>query len=198
MYPLKQSTSVSVPFFAHDENGDAVTGLTDGSFTKRLSKGSGAFGAMTATITELENGWYLLPLSAAHTDTLGILSITLTNAGCKQVNLQFRITATLADDEHTANITSIGGSATAASNLSASALGIFPSSVNDASPSNTAFVIVSTESTNDHYKGRIIVFTTGALANQATDITAYDGATKTVTVTALTEAPADGDDFVII
>lgn len=198
MYPLKQSTSVSLPFFAHDSAGDAVTGLTDGSFTKRLSKGSGAFSAMTATITELENGWYLLPLSTLHTDTLGILSITLTNAGCKQVNLQFRITGTLADDEHTANVTRISGSATAAVNLGSSALGIFPSTVNDGSPSNTQFAIDSTEATNDHYIGRVIVFTSGVLANQATDITDYDGATKTVTVTALTEAPGNGDSFVIV
>ena len=50
MYPIKQSTSLTVPFFAHDANGDAVTGLADGDFTKRISKGSGSFGAMTATM----------------------------------------------------------------------------------------------------------------------------------------------------
>jgi hypothetical protein len=36
------------------------------------------------------------------------------------------------------------------------------------------------------------------LTAQATDITDYDGATKTVTVTAMTEAPSNGDDFLII
>jgi len=44
----------------------------------------------------------------------------------------------------------------------------------------------------------VIIFTAGALINQATDITAYTGATKTVTVTALTSAPANGDSFVIV
>ena len=38
MYDIKQSTAVTVPFFAHDANGDPVTGLTDGTFTKRISK----------------------------------------------------------------------------------------------------------------------------------------------------------------
>ena len=71
MYPLKQSAAITIPVFVHDVNGDAVTGLVDGGFTKRISKNGAAFAAMTVTITEQENGWYTLPLSAAHTDTLG-------------------------------------------------------------------------------------------------------------------------------
>lgn len=98
MYPIKQSTAITVPFFVHDTSGDAVTGLTDGSYTKRISKGSAAFGAMTVTISEMENGWYSIPLSTAHSNTLGLLSITFTNAGSKQVNLQFRVEASLLDD----------------------------------------------------------------------------------------------------
>lgn len=98
MYPLKQSAALTVPFFVHDVSGDAVTGLTDGSFTKRISKNGGAFAAMTVTITELENGWYSIPLSATHSDTLGILSITFTNAGAKQANLQYRVHVRIPDD----------------------------------------------------------------------------------------------------
>ena len=70
-------------------------------------------------------------------------------------------------------------------------------SVNDAAASTTAFVITSTEATDDHFNGRIITFTSGALIGQSTDITDYVGATKTVTVTALTEAPANSVTFVI-
>jgi len=97
MYPLKQSTTITVPFFVHDANGDAVTGLTDGSFTKRISKDGTTWAAMTVTIAEEENGWYTAPFSTSHTDTLGILTVVLTNAGAKQVNLQFRIDANLPD-----------------------------------------------------------------------------------------------------
>jgi hypothetical protein len=98
VHPIKQSTAITHPFFVHDASGDAVTGLTDGSFTKRISKGSGAFGAMTVTISEMENGWYSIPLSTSHSDTLGLLTIIFTNAGAKQVNLQFRVHARLPDD----------------------------------------------------------------------------------------------------
>ena len=57
-----------------------------------------------------------------------------------------------------------------------------------------------TEATADHYKGRIVIFTSGALQNQATDITAYalESGEGKFTVTALTEAPADNVTFIII
>lgn len=57
-----------------------------------------------------------------------------------------------------------------------------------------------TEATADHYKGREIIFTSGALQGQATDITTYalDTGEGKFTVTALTEPPADNVTFVII
>lgn len=55
-----------------------------------------------------------------------------------------------------------------------------------------------TEATDDHYNGRSIVFTSGALNGQATDITDYTGSTKLITMTALTEAPTNGTTFKIV
>lgn len=98
MYPLKTSSAITVAFFAHDISGDAVTGLVDGGFTKRISKNGAAFGAMTVTITEMENGFYSFPLSAAHSDTAGILTLVFTHGSAKQINLQFRVHANLPDD----------------------------------------------------------------------------------------------------
>jgi len=98
MYDVKQSTALTIPIFVHDANGDAVTGLVDAGFTKRISKNGGAFAAMTVTITEMENGWYSVPVSTSHSDTVGILSMTFTHGSAKQVNLQFRVQAKLTDD----------------------------------------------------------------------------------------------------
>jgi hypothetical protein len=98
MYPLKISTAVTLPIFAFDSNGDPVTGKVDGNWTKRISKNGGAFAAMTVTITEMENGLYSVPLSTAHTDTAGILTVTLSATGVKQVNLQFRVFSATTDD----------------------------------------------------------------------------------------------------
>jgi hypothetical protein len=70
--------------------------------------------------------------------------------------------------------------------------------VNDASASTTVFITTLTEATTDHYKGRVVIFTSGAMLGQASDITAYNGTTKALTVTALTEAPADAVTFEIV
>ena len=56
------------------------------------------------------------------------------------------------------------------------------------------------EATADHFNGRIVIFTSGALDYQATDISDYElsaGEGK-FTCTALTEAPADNVTFIII
>lgn len=52
-------------------------------------------------------------------------------------------------------------------------------------------------SVDDFYNGRVLVFTSGALAGQATSISDYNGTTKTLTVVALTGAPASGVTAVI-
>ncbi len=96
------------------------------------------------------------------------------------------------------NVDAISGSTTAADNLEASTAGIVATSVDDTGATTTQFALDVTETTNDHYNGRIIVFTSGNLTNQATLITDYDGTTKDVTVETLTEAPANNDTLVIV
>lgn len=64
--------------------------------------------------------------------------------------------------------------------------------------STTASTTNLTEATDDHYIGRTIVWITGALTRQASAITDYDGATKTLTYAAVTEAPSNGDRFVLV
>lgn len=55
-----------------------------------------------------------------------------------------------------------------------------------------------TEATDDHYNGRVIVWVSGNLYGQASVITDYDGAAKKLTFTAVTEAPSNGDKFIIV
>ncbi len=98
MFQIKQSTALDILFFAHDANGDAVTGKVDANFTKRISKNGAAFAAMSVTITERENGWYHLQLSTAHADTVGLLTLTFTATGIKQVNGQYLVRAMTVDD----------------------------------------------------------------------------------------------------
>lgn len=96
-----------------------------------------------------------------------------------------------------ADVTKVSGSATAADNMELAALGIISATVQSGS-STTVVKTNLTEATNDHYNGRLIIFVTGLLAGQAGTITDYAGASKDVTVSILTEAPANGDVFIII
>jgi len=69
--------------------------------------------------------------------------------------------------------------------------------VSDEAPEADRFITNLTETTNNHYKGRLLTFLDGNLKNQTTDVVQYFGATKQIVVTGMTEAPANGDTFVI-
>ena len=65
--------------------------------------------------------------------------------------------------------------------------------------STTSFTTDLTEATDDHYIGRVVLFASGALAGQAAVISDYDGTSKLITVQdAMTDAPSNGDDFIIL
>lgn len=100
------------------------------------------------------------------------------------------------DNHVIADARKISTSSVAADNLEEGAEGLVKVTI-DTGSTTTAIVTTLTEATNDHYNGRALTFLTGALAGQATSISDYDGGSKTLTVVALTEAPAQGDTAVI-
>jgi enamine deaminase RidA (YjgF/YER057c/UK114 family) len=69
---------------------------------------------------------------------------------------------------------------------------------NDPDPTATAFETNLAEASNDHYNGAFLVFTSGALLDQSRKVAGYVGATKIITTSAFTEAPAGGDTFAIL
>jgi hypothetical protein len=95
-----------------------------------------------------------------------------------------------------ANMLALAGDTTAPTNLKSGALGLVPSTC-AAGSTTTSIVTNLTNATDGFYSGRVITFTTGSLAGQTTSISNYTGATKTLTVVALTGAPANNDAFVI-
>lgn len=94
--------------------------------------------------------------------------------------------------------TKISGSSAAADNLEASAEVIIVGAAAAGTLSTTQMTTNLTEATDDHYIGRVVIWTSGVLLGQATDITDYDGGTKMLTFTAVTEAPTVSDTFVIV
>jgi len=55
------------------------------------------------------------------------------------------------------------------------------------------------EATDDHYNGRLITFTSGVLLGQQSDITDYTSTNgqEKITYSLLTDAPSDGDRYII-
>ena len=96
------------------------------------------------------------------------------------------------------NVNAIGDSTAAAVNLAGSALGIVKGTMSG-TPSTTVILASDLPSAvNDTYIGRVIVITSGAATGEATDITAYVGSTRQMTVTALASTPTTGNTFVIV
>ena len=121
------------------------------------------------------------------THWIGTAAATPTTAGVPEVDITF-----------------INGVAAGAVNISKTTQAICRGTVGSAS--TTTSIVTSSFNpagiATDQFKGRIVTFdidtTTTALRGQSTDITASSiSATPTLTVTALTNAPASGDSFSI-
>lgn len=106
-------------------------------------------------------------------------------------------TTTDVTNEVTSDMTKINGVAASAANLEQGAFALVRGSAITGTLTTTTFTTDLTEATDDHYNGRVVTFTSGALDGQSTDITDYTGSTKLITVTAMTEAPSNTDTFVI-
>lgn len=76
---------------------------------------------------------------------------------------------------------------------------IYNGTITGASPTTTTLVDSGlTQSGNDHWKGRILIFTSGALKYQATLIMAFSAGSDQLTFETLTAAPAQGDRYVVL
>ena len=114
-------------------------------------------------------------------------------------------TGTGVDINGAIDITAISGSTTAADNIERSSLTIVPGTVSNAVTSPTTTLIPCsdiTEATADHYIGRVIIFDGDGdpLRYQAAPITDYElvSGEGRFTVKEMTEAPANGDTFIIV
>lgn len=174
----------------------------------------------------LGGGMYNVTLTASDTDTLGLLTIVGYDTAARPVKQEFMVvpanvydslvlgTDFLKSDAVQANgeamsgflsgttrfnadVKALNGDTTAAANQAKAALGIASGTVQTGSTTTTIKTNLS-ETQNDHFNGRVIVFTTGAQAGVASAIGDYNGASKDLTVSALPAAPANGDLFVIV
>ena len=112
-------------------------------------------------------------------------------------DIQLRLPAALIGGRMNSDMKAINGNATSAAQLALSAEQI-ENGACEGTPTTTVIQTDLAEPQDDIYIGRIVMFTSGNARGEATDITDYAGATGTLTVTALANAPADTDTFILI
>jgi hypothetical protein len=156
-----------------------------------------------AVSTRLATAGYTVPLDAAGTRTaLGLaaanLDTQLSGIQGDTNDLQARVPATLVAGRMDASLGAINGATTPALNLERSATALYRGAITGASTTTTLVDNGLTQSAANHWQGRVVIFTSGVLALQATVITGFTPATDTLVVTALTGAPSVSDQYVIV
>lgn len=155
-----------------------------------------------SAVTEIQAGLSTLDAAGIRT-AVGLASANLDTqlSGIQSDtnDIQTRLPAALtAGGNMKSDALAVNGSTTAASNLSSSAQVLYVGTVDGATTTTTLIDSSLTQSATDFWKGRIIIFLSGALKYQATDITAFDPATDKLTFTALTAAPSAADTYVVL
>jgi hypothetical protein len=212
---LPQSTAITPkvgPFLSSTDGVTAQTALTivQADCTLFKNNGAGAQKNSSTSATHDTGGVYGVPFNTTDTATLGPLKLLINKSGALPVWEDWIVVPVniynswvLNTADMNVNIDAISG-LTAPVAAWAAAVGTLVTGTVD----NTAFTATTsvletssiTTAATDHWVGRVILFTSGTLQNQATRITAYSlsGGRGHFTYNTVTSAPASGVSFVII
>lgn len=177
---IEQASATSVnmgPFLDEDDGKATEEALAIAQADIRISKNGGAFAQSNnaAGAAHDENGYYIVPLDATDTNTLGSLRVSIHEAGALPVWQDFMIVPTNVWDSmfgadklqvHTAEITA--GLVTAPIEIGTAQAG----------GASTITLAAGASATNNLYRGSRVVTTGGTGAGQSRAILSYDGGTK--------------------
>jgi len=96
------------------------------------------------------------------------------------------------------DVKAVDGQTAEATTLQKSLSVVYRGSVTGAATTTTLIDSGLTQADADFWKGRIVIFTSGALKFQATDILSFAPASDQLTFTAVTQSPSGGDTYVIV
>lgn len=134
--------------------------------------------------------------AVATPDTAGYPKVTIkSGTGTGEVSLTSGIASV--------NATQVNSSATAAARLALALSATIQGTVDTGGFTATSSIFETssiTEATADHFVGKIVLWTSGALLYQQALITAYSlsSGRGRFTVTTMTDAPANGDAFIVV
>lgn len=211
---LKQSTAATLllgPFLDETDGKTAETALTISQADVLLWKEGGTTLAQkneATACTHRSNGLYTCPIDATDTNTLGVLSLSVHESGALPVRHDFIVVPSNVHNSLitntgylNVNLEALGGSTAPVLNFTRACQGYVRGTSDNTGFTATSTIMDSdiTEATADHFNGRVIVFTSGALAGQATLIQDYalTGGRGRFTFVALTEAVPNGTEFVV-
>lgn len=199
MYPKNSASPPRIAVGAIYTIATGAAVVADAAVVVRPEGGDEAAGTGTLVVGATSGIWYYTPLQAETNYTA--FTVTVYKADCTKASVTVVTSASATPG--TVDLAAIGGSSDAATRLRLSTLSIVPGTVSNTNtvPSATVFAASDiTEATADHFIGRVVIFTSGALLYQAALITDYalDTGEGKFTVNEMTEAPADGDTFIIV
>jgi len=205
---LKKSTAVVVhlgPYVDETDGYTPETALSPSANNVELWK-AGATSPVdisARTWTHRAHGIYTVSLLTTDLDTAGPLVISSRISGARCVQHEFMVLADTSYDALVsgsalpADMTKVNGNAAAAGNMAFGGLAMKPITIG-AGSTTTRIATNLTESASDHWKDGTLCFISGTLTGQRTSITGYNGTTKELAVSALTQAPSNGDLAVIV
>lgn len=173
---------------------------TPGDFTQAGSIGKSLF--TSGIVPGSAGGHSIAGNNAATTyDTLTVSGITTFTGNVVASGLwplDTRVPAALVGGRMDSNMSAIDGSSSAATKQKKAALVIYEGTVTGAATNTTLIDSGLTQSANDFWNGRVIIFLTGALMYQATNIEDFDASTDKLTFAGLTTAPSAADTYIIV
>lgn len=189
----------------HTTSGSAGKGLSDAAGAAspatiadavwdEMMSGHGTVGSMAAALATAMNGQMVNGDMTAAVNLQKAFSGQAYNASGLTVGAATDVTNAV-----NANLTNINSTAALLTALVALLRGAVPGTV--VSGTNTTTVVSTglTSTVTGFYVGKVLMVQTGALAGQGGKlVTAYDGATKRLTVEAMTSALSVGDTFVLV
>lgn len=188
---LKQSTAATVvlgPFVDSTDGVTAETALTISQADVRLSKNAGTFAQVneSTSASHMENGYYSKALNTTDTNTLGRLTITVSESGALPIRQEYEVVTA---DEWDRQFATTGAVAT---------MGIVARGTPVSATSTTA-VLASGESglPNDTVVGSILGIFDATNKWQFRAITDWVASTQTATVDAWTVTPSSPTAYIV-
>lgn len=214
---LKQSTATTLllgPFLDSTDGVTSETALTISQSDVLLWKEGGTTLAQkneATSCTHRSNGLYTCPVNTTDTNTLGTVVVSVSESGALPIRQDYLVvpaniydSLVLGTDLVEVDLSQIDGVDEHVEKFAASVNVIAYGTVDNAAFTATTTILETSSITTaaaDHWIGRVLIFGSGTVAQQATRITDYElsgGGRGRFTYSALTSAPANAVQFVIL